>query len=536
MSTPHLTAEGLDSIATGEPADTPDPAPTAQAPTPEPPPGSGSGARPHPRALPWRRLHRTAADGVFALLLLAIVLTAGWLAARHDDYFDWTSTARNSLTPESIAVLERLPADGPPLSITVFAPREHPVGRAVEQLLARYHRQRPDLEIHWVDPQRAPERARDADVHLLGQVLLEFHGRRESLTALSEGTLSSAIARLALPRAPWVAVLEGHGERASAGAAAPDIGRFAQLLRQRGFRLQPLDLASAGSVPANTDLLVISTPSIALFPGEAEALVHYLEAGGNLLWLMDPGSGSAAERSDATGDLMGLKPLATYLGVRPLPGVVVDAKAAELGFDDPTFAVIDDWPAHALGRDLKRPAVLPGSLAFQVTAAPGWLLDTTLTSGPQSWNETGPIRGEITRNPPAGEESGPLPLAMVLTRPQPRAGADAPAAASTSDDDDEPDNAAPRPAPEQRVIVVGDGDFASNAYLATAANRSLALRMARWLTGLEDLITPPPAADDRDNFTLSTARTWAISAGAVVALPLLLLGAGLLVRWRRGLA
>ncbi|WP_295882941.1 GldG family protein [uncultured Thiohalocapsa sp.] len=483
-----------------------DMAPPAAAPAAVSPPG-------------WRRLHRVAADAVFALLLLALVLTAGWLAARHDHTFDWSSSARNSLSPESIALLERLP-DGAeaPLRITVFAPREHRVGRAVEALLARYRRHRPDLDIQWVDPQTAPGRARNADVHLLGQLVLEQRGRRETLEALSEGTLSSAIARLTLERAPWVAVLEGHGERAMAGGAGADIGRFAQLLRQRGFRLRPLDLASAGRVPDNTDLLVVTAPSIALFPGEAEALVDYLDAGGNLLWLLDPGA--------STDGLMGLEPLAAYLGVRPLPGMVVDAQASELGFEAPTFAVLDDWPAHPLGRDLKGHVVLPGSLAFAPAAAPGWLLDTTLTTGADSWNETGPIRGEITRNPAAGEQAGPLALALVLTRPRP-----APARAADADAGGEP--AAPA---EQRVILVGDGDFASNAHLATAGNRELALRMARWLTGLEDLITPPAAPDDRDNFVLSTPRAWAIAVGGVFVLPALLVAAGLWITWRRGTA
>ena len=521
MSAPRVTAEGLAAVAAGEPTPGPAAMATTDLPAPRQSVADGAGGRASGIPLPWQRLHRAAADAVFALLLLAIVLAAGWLAARHDTYFDWTAAGRNSLTPDSVAVLERLPAEGPPLAITVFAPREHPVGRAVEQLLARYRRERPDLEIRWVDPQRAPARARDADVRLLGQVVLEYRGRRETLTALSEGTLSSAIDRLALPRAPWIAVLEGHGERALAGATGPDIGRFAQLLRQRGFRLLPLDLASAGSVPANTDLLVISTPSIPLFPGEAEAVVDYLQAGGNLLWLMEP--------DGVEGDLMGLAPVATYLGIRPLPGVVVDAKAGELDLGEPTFAVIDHWPDHALGRDMQRPAVLPGSLAFEGSTAPGWLLDTTLASGSQSWNETGPIRGEVTRDPALGEKPGPLPLAMVLTRPRPQADTDKDPDASATADADET-----RPVPMQRVIVVGDGDFASNAHLGEAENLTLALRMARWLTGLEDLITPPPGTDDRDNLTLSTARAWGITAGAVVALPALLLGAGLWVRWRRG--
>lgn len=514
-----------------------------------PVPPAAPSAPPHGPAEPpaavhglWPRLHRALVDALFVLLLLGILLAAGWLAARHDTYFDWTLAGRNSLSPESIALLERLPTGGGrQLAITVFAPRDHTVGRAAEQLVARYRRHRPDLDIQWIDPHQAPERARDADVELLGQVLLEFDGRRETLSVLSESTFSGAIARLTLERTPWVAVLEGHGERALEGAAGPDIGRFGQLLRQRGFRLQPLDLARTGQVPDNTDLLLVSMPGIALFPGEVEALVAFVEDGGNLLWLMDPTSGAAP-----TDGLMGLEPLTACLGVRPLPGMVVDATASDQGYESPTFAVLKDWPEHSLGRDLERPAVLPGSRAFEVTAAPGWLMDATLTTGRDAWNETGPIRGEVSRDAASGEEPGPLPLAILLTRPHPQQasaptgfGADgAPKPEKDQQEHQQEDQQADqdREIAQQRVIIVGDGDFLSNAHLASAENQTLALRMARWLVGQEDLIAAPDGVDDRDNFALSPVRGWAIAVGAPFAVPALLLGIGLSVIWQRGRA
>jgi hypothetical protein len=382
---------------------------------------------------------------------------------------------------------------------------------------------------------------------------LEFDGRRETLSSLSESTLSGAIARLTMEQNPWVAVLEGHGERALEGGAGPNIGRFGQLLRQRGFRLQPLDLARTGQVPDNSDLLLVSMPSIALFPGEAEALVAFVQGGGNLLWLMDPTS------DDTTpGALMGLEPLATYLGLQPLPGTVVDATASTQGYESPTFAVVDDWPDHSLGQELERPAVLPGSRAFEARAAPGWRVDATLTTGRNAWNETGPIRGEVVRDAALGEQAGPLALAMIITRPReseagstPDPGIDGAAGpvAARDQPQDQPrtpgQNQFPgreqRPSQsqregQQRVIVVGDGDFLSNAHLASAENQTLALRMARWLVGMEDLITAPEAIDDRDNFRLSPLRGWAIGVGALFVAPGLLLVAGLSLLWQRGRA
>ena len=447
-------------------------------------------------------LSRRLADVVFVLLLIVVVLQAGWLAARYDRWWDWTSSARNSLSAETLAVLDAL-GDG--LRITVYAPADHRISRAVEQLVMRYRRRRPDIVVEYVDPQRAPETARADEVRLLGQLVLSYQGRRETLDRLGESTLTNAIARLMLERRPWVGVLEGHGERSITGSEGPDLGRLGQLLVQRGYRLLPLDLARQPSIPANLDLLLLSTPSIALFPGEADALTSYLDAGGNLLWLLDP------------GPMNGLEPVAAALGIEPLPGQVVDAAASRLELDTPTTAVVADWPDHALGEDMDGPALFPGSLAFAGRAAPGWLLDTTLTTGPQSWNETGPVRGKIDQDPSAGEQRGPLPLALVLTRPRPAA-----------------DPVVPTAADEQRVIIVGDGDFASNLHLDQGANQILALRMVQWLSGRVGLVPVPEPTLDTAAVTLSPVRGTLIFAGALIGLPALLLAAGLLIRWRRG--
>ena len=494
-----------------------DAAPAAERPAPNTAPNTTANGPPTAPTASTRsvlnrdRVQRVAADTLFALLLLCITLLAGWLAGRHDHYFDWSSTARNSLSAESIAVLDRLEA---PLHIVIYAAPEHRVARAIEQLLARYRKHSAALSVEYVDPQRFPERARDADVDLIGQLVLEYRGRRETLYSLGESVLTNAIARLTRPSSPWIAVLEGHGERAIHGAGGADIGRFAQLLHQRGFRLQPLDLARSPAVPDNAGLLLITTPSIALFPGEAQALVRYVETGGNLLWLMDP-----PERPD---DLLGLQPLADLLGLRTLPGQVIDAAAADQGLDSPTFAIIDDWPKHPLSQGLERSAMLPGSVAFDAATPSGWQLETTLDSGALSWNETGPVRGEVSRDEDAGERLGPLPVALVLSRP------------GTEQDDGEP--RAADAARQQRVIVVGDGDFLSNAHLMNGVNQALALRLARWLTGQEELVAVPPPINDSDALVLAPVRGWAIVGGGLIGLPALLIALGIAIRWQRGRA
>ncbi|MBK1720062.1 GldG family protein [Thiocystis violacea] len=441
-----------------------------------------------------RRIERPFADTLFVLLLLGVVITSGWLIARNDRYWDWTASASNLLSPESRAILERLEA---PLRVTVFADPQTPLARAIGQLIDRYGHERPDLEITYLDPRRFPEQARDADVSLHGQILLEYRGRRETLREIGERAISAAIARLTETRTPWLAVIEGHGERAIAGERDADLGRLGMELSDQGFLLRPLDLASIKEIPDNARLVVLPHPKLSLFPGEAEGLTRFLDRGGNLLWLLDP------------EPLNGLEPLLEYLGLTLLPGVVVDAAASKLGLTSPAAAVIAEYPDHPLTRGLSEPAMLTGSLAFDTQIAPGWTLSTYLTTGPQSWNETGAIEGRIDRDEVVGELAGPLPVALALTRTLP---------------DSEH---------EQRVLIVGDGDFLGNAHLGQHGNRQLGLQMLRWLNTGGELLELPPLPSAAEALELDTSRRTLLGVGSLVLFPAIFLIGGLAVRWYR---
>ena len=461
-----------------------------------------------------RQLHRPAADLIFLLLLIAVIVLSGWLIARHDRSWDLTLSGRNSLSGESRGVLSGLQE---PLNIRIFAAPDGALAQAIEQVLAPYRRASSLVRTEYIDPQLYPEMARAADVRLQGQLVLEYQDRRVVLDKLNERVLTNAIARLQLRSPPWIAVLEGHGERALDGAGPGDLRRFAQLLIQRGLRLQPLDLALQTQVPDNVDLLIVSTPSIALFPGEALGLVNYLERGGNLLWLLDP--------PGAEG-LLGLEALQEQLDIQLLPGQIVDAKAGDLRLEAPTFAVVEDWPRHPLTADLSAPALFPGAVALMLNEPSVWLQAATFKTGPLSWNETGSVRGEIARDPNAGEQRGPLSVALLLTR----------STTQVSNDDlaRDPSKALHDETPrQQRIAVLGDGDFLANAHLDQGGNKALALQLVRWLTHREDLIDVPPPVNDRVALVLTPLRMLLLSAGALFFLPGLLALAGISIYWSR---
>jgi len=86
---------------------------------------------------------------------------------------------------------------------------------------------------------------------------------------------------------------------------------------------------------------------------------------------------------------------------------------------------------------------------------------------------------------------------------------------------------------EQRIVVVGDGDFLSNSYLGNGGNREFGQRVFDWLLGDDaQIAVPDRSAPDRE-LALSQGALTGLALLFLVALPLLLAATGVLIWWRR---
>src|SRR3546814_2311297 len=59
-------------------------------------------------------------------------------------------------------------------------------------------------------------------------------------------------------------------------------------LKDKGLKVQGLNLVKTPKVPDNTSVLVIASPSAQLLPGEQTIITDYVNHGCNVLWLADP--------------------------------------------------------------------------------------------------------------------------------------------------------------------------------------------------------------------------------------------------------
>jgi len=87
---------------------------------------------------------------------------------------------------------------------------------------------------------------------------------------------------------------------------------------------------------------------------------------------------------------------------------------------------------------------------------------------------------------------------------------------------------------EQRLIIVGDGDFLSNVFLGYGGNLDLGLKMINWLATDDTLIDiPSKTAVDLD-LELSSSAVILLGGIFLFILPLGLISMGLSVwLWRR---
>lgn len=440
------------------------------------------------------RLHYLIQNGVFVILLLLLVGLLGYFAAQTRQQWDVSQNGRNSLSKASIEILQKLQGS---VQVTAYATEQHAqfggIRKIITGFVALYQRAKPDLSLTFIDPAEQPKLAQKAGVQVNGEMVITFNQRREHLTVINEQAFSNVLMRLARAEDKLIITLSGHGERRLDGSANYDLGEFGRQLRANGFNSQPLNLAIEQDVPANASMLMIASPQTDLLEGEVDKLLNYIDRGGNLLWLVDQES------------LRGLLPLTEKLHLTLTPGVVVDPQAEQLKAPI-TFALGANYGQHVITNQFDYITVFPFSRQITINENEEWHAVSLVEVAQQGWVETGDLQGEIIFDQDTDVE-GPISIAAALTR-----------------------NIQDR---EQRVIVVGSGHFLANTYLGNGSNLDFGINLVNWLTGDEELIVIQPRATLDSHLVLSESELTLIVVGFLVLLPLLFLGSGIVIWWRR---
>ena len=145
---------------------------------------------------------------------------------------DMTASAQHTLKPQSVETLALLSA---PLDVEVLINPKDPQVETVAALFEKYRAHKPDVNVTFNDPALDPQRMRQLDVALGGEIFIRYQNRTQRLTQLSESSLTSAMQKLARPNNQTVLFTTGHGERSIDSKSNADLGIFAQQLKDSGF-------------------------------------------------------------------------------------------------------------------------------------------------------------------------------------------------------------------------------------------------------------------------------------------------------------
>ncbi len=435
---------------------------------------------------------------VFVICLAAVM--GYFLFSRDHWQIDLTATQRNTLSEASETLLKTLQE---PISVTVYTTGQTAPRQAIESLVARYQRVKSDMVLSFVDLGQSPALAEQLDIQNSGTMAIRYGNREERLQQISEASISQALYRLYRDQRRKLVFMTGHGERDPQGSANFDMSRLSQRLTQNGFEISAQSLVTSPQIAEDVDVVILASPRYDYFPGEMAVVLDFIRRGGNLLWFVEPGRPLHVEA------------LAAELGVKVLPGVVIDQSASLYGVDSPDFALVSQYPAHPLTTDLRLVTLFPQAAGLVIQPHENWQTTPFLQTSQGSWTEvnaaihpqTKQLMGEIRFDADTEERAGPITLGATLTR-----------------------RYAER---EQRIAVLGDGDFLSNAYLGNGGNLSLAQRLFDWLVGDDGLLKIASQSPADSRVALTSAQIAVLGGLFLVLLPVSLVLAGLIIWWKR---
>ncbi|EIJ44245.1 ABC-type uncharacterized transport system involved in gliding motility, auxiliary component [Beggiatoa alba B18LD] len=439
---------------------------------------------------------------LLGIILLCIV--AGLLALlslRFQKTIDITDNNRYTLSPISQALLDQFTQ---PLAIRIYARDDQTVREPIANIFTRYQRYKPNIQLTFIDPYTAPLEVEKKGITMTEEILLEYAGQsvhlQQSPELLSEQVISDALQTLLRPHKRQLRFLTWHGERSPVNNANHDLSHWATQLNNKGFIVDTLQFDKTPKIPEETDVFIIASPQVSLLPDEVDKIIEFIEMGGNLLWLLEPEG------------VFGLEPLMEKLGIIIQPGLIIDPESQV-----PTMATATPYKQHPIIDNFPFRCLFPKASGLIVSPPDEWQTDDLLLTVDNAWLERGDI-SQLIQYDKGTDIPGPLTIAVALNRAL-KAKAN---------------NAQTSPVKRtQRIVVIGDGDFLSNAFLDNGGNAEFGTRVINWLSQDDSLIQIPTQV--RQDLTLDLSQYEAIFLGVLflIIFPISFFSMALIVWLRR---
>ncbi len=487
-----------------------------------------------------QRTTRTGAQVLAMIVIVTGMLTVVELiSVNHYTRWDVTPGKFFSLSPKSIQLLEKIDREKKKIEVLAFMQKSSQA--ALDEILDQYAQRTKQVSYRLVDLDANPAIAKKYDVDAYGTFVIVHHlekdgekgkgkssgaqsadkdrkekknFRSEKIYDLSENAIANAILKTTQTEQKKVYFLTGHGERQYVGQSRGSLRGLSVGLRDENYAVKDLLLLREKGVPPDSSLIIIAAPKTDLDEKESKAIEEYLNKGGKLLVLVEPDT-SAKRLFDL---------LAKY-GFEVPDSIVVDPSSvrfALVGGNEVTPFIVD-YGIHKITEKLKGLAtVFPTVRKVSAKNDPdrGLSAETIGRTGKGSYTVKPLIKNNELTVDTNSKKDGPVPIgAAVRVKLETFTGKAVKKNGNS--------------VPEARIVVFGDADFASDAYIGAQGNSNLVFNTVNWLSGEEDLITIRPKARVATPMLIGAGEGAFVQLFALGLMPLLIILSGAAVYIRR---
>ncbi|GAB4365497.1 MAG: Gldg family protein [Calditrichia bacterium] len=428
------------------------------------------------------------------VIVLGIIVLLAFITNRHKARADLTAKGLYSLAEQTKSVLNGLKKD---VRIYAFYKKTDEV--MAKDLLEGYAYRSKFIKFEFVDPNQKPQLARRYNVTQYNTVIVECAGKRETITDLSESTLTNAIIKVTRELDKVIYFTTGHGEKDIESDGPKGLKRAVEGIRKENYQVQTINLAEEKRIPEDCAVLVIAGPTAEFFSSELDTIKKYIENGGKLFVMIDP-----QWKPGLVDFLLNYK-------IKVGDNIVVDASGVGQLFGmGPEIPLVSNYEEHDIFTDFNIMTFYPIVCSVEPLTEggeSGFTAQTLFKSGPNSWGEVDYTNPKVTFNE-GRDIKGPVSLAVVSSKTV-------------------------QGNKKSRILVVGDSDFANNGYIRNSGNYDLFLNEINWLAEEEDMITVRPKEIDDRRVNLTAKDSKVVLYVSVFALPLLIIVAGVLIYFKR---
>ena len=405
--------------------------------------------------------------------------------------FDLSEGKVYGLAPQTIQVLQALKSE--PIDVYAFFQEDSAFKEPLENLLKEYAYRHPKFHYAFYDPDRMPGKVKQYQIDAYETIVIEAKGKREKTKQPTEEAITNALAKLFRQESKTINFASGYGNPSIHDEETKTAyGLFHKKLVEANYKVNEITIPRGG-IPPRTDLLVFGGPRVDLLPEELKSIREYLSKDGNVMILIDPVD---------SGQGKNLEQFLLEYGVQLGSDVIVD-KLSKLFGADFLIPLVTEYKPHVITQGFRLASFFPVARSVRKTknAPPGFKISEIAWTGAGSWAETnlknlseGNVEFDAQTDQP-----GPVPMVVAVQKNGTKGG---------------------------RMIVIGDSDFANNAYLNLSGNKDLVLNSVAWLTGDEFAVSIRPRSREATPLYLKETDQQFLFYVPVLGFPFVFLAAG----------